>query len=193
MHTAQQLFSQAPQRISNNSYNGQINSIFLPPVLSCSGKETTVFGEGRYFCWEPCQGRSPRSGRSGIGRTTFHLYKLKLDELHTFDCGFELNCTCKPVVNRRGPRINMATANFPSAPHQPARLSFPKRSFGKKAVALRAFQASWFSMWKWIHYDETNDRAYCFYCVKGFKEGKLKAPNADPAFVSAYKDYRVSD
>ncbi|XP_065903857.1 zinc finger MYM-type protein 1-like [Dysidea avara] len=78
----------------------------------------------------------------------------------------------------------MATANFPSAPHQPARLSFPKRSFGKKAVALRAFQASWFSMWKWIHYDETNDRAYCFYCVKGFKEGKLKAPNADPAFVS---------
>ena len=48
------------------------------------------------------------------------------------------------------------------------------------------FQASWFSMWKWIHYDETNDKAFCFYCVKGFKANKLKTPNADQAFVSTY-------
>ena len=84
----------------------------------------------------------------------------------------------------------MATASFPdisSAPHQPTSFAFPKRSFGKKVVALRAFQASWFSTWKWIHYDETNDKAFCFYCVKRFKENKLKAPNADQAFVSTYK------
>ena len=81
----------------------------------------------------------------------------------------------------------MATASFPdipSAPHQPRSITFPKRSFGKKTIALRAFQASWFSTWKWIHYDETNDKAFCFYCVKGFKEKKLKTPNADQAFVS---------
>ena len=83
--------------------------------------------------------------------------------------------------------FDMATASFPdiySVPHQPTNITFPKRSFGKKVVALCTFQASWFSTWKWIHYDETNDKAFCFYCVKGFKENKLKAPNADQAFVS---------
>ena len=48
----------------------------------------------------------------------------------------------------------------------------------------RSFQAAWFQSWRWLHYDEMTDKAYCFYCTKGFKEKKLKVPNAEPAFVS---------
>ena len=88
--------------------------------------------------------------------------------------------------------LDMATASFPdisSVPHQPTSITFPKRSFGKKVVArLRTFQASSFRTWKWIHYDKTNDKAFCFYSMKGFKKNKLKTPNVDQAFVSTYKD-----
>ena len=87
--------------------------------------------------------------------------------------------------------FDIATASFPdisSVPHQPTSITFLKQSFGKKVVALRTFQVSLFKTWKWIRYDETNDKAFCSYCVKGFKENKLKAPNTDQAFVSTYKD-----
>ena len=57
---------------------------------------------------------------------------------------------------------------------------------GKKTVVERSFQAAWFQTWRWLHYDETNNKAYCFYCTKGFKEKKLKAPNAEPAFESDF-------
>ena len=76
--------------------------------------------------------------------------------------------------------------DLPDSPNQPTSYSFPKKSFGKKTVVERSFQAAWFQTWRWLHYDETNDKAYCFYCTKGFKEKKLKAPNAEPAFVSDF-------
>ena len=67
----------------------------------------------------------------------------------------------------------MVTASFPdipSAPHQPRSITLPKQSFGKKTIV---FQASWFTMWKWIHYNEMNNKAFCFYCVKRFKEKQV--------------------
>ena len=72
------------------------------------------------------------------------------------------------------------------SPHQPgAGTIFPKRSFGKKSVVFRSFQSSWFQQWPFLHYDETNDLAYCHTCVTAFKEKKMKASSkADPAFVS---------
>ena len=37
-----------------------------------------------------------------------------------------------------------------------------------------------------LHYDESNDLAYCHICMTGFKQKKkMKAAKADPAFVSA--------
>ena len=41
---------------------------------------------------------------------------------------------------------------LPRVPHQPKSFDFPKRSFGKKVIVKRSFQASWFDMWSWLHY-----------------------------------------
>ena len=57
-----------------------------------------------------------------------------------------------------------------SCPHQPTVFSLPKRSFGKKKVVLRSFQASRFRQWLYLHYNEARDLVYCHTCVMGFKE-----------------------
>ena len=57
---------------------------------------------------------------------------------------------------------------------QPRHFSFPKRSFGKKNVVYRSFQAAWFDQWRWLHYDCARDVAFCFTCIKAIKTGKMK-------------------
>ena len=71
-------------------------------------------------------------------------------------------------------------------PNQPTAFSFPKRDFGKKNPVSRSFQASWFKKWPWLHYDQTNDRAFCFTCMKASKLGNLKvcASKSDDAFLT---------
>ena len=70
-------------------------------------------------------------------------------------------------------------------PNQPRCYSFPKRSFGKKSVVYRSFQAAWFDRWRWLHYDCSRDLAFCFTCIKAIKTGKMKlAGNAkDSSFI----------
>ena len=68
-------------------------------------------------------------------------------------------------------------------PHQPRKFSFPKRSFGKSNVVKRSFQATWFDKFAWLHYDESNDLAFCHLCSRAETEGKLKAKTKDDAFV----------
>ena len=76
---------------------------------------------------------------------------------------------------------------IPDRPHQPGpEFKFPKRSFGRKNVVFRSFQLSWFRHWAFLHYDETNDLAYCHICVMGFKQKKMRVVKADPAFVSPF-------
>ena len=60
-------------------------------------------------------------------------------------------------------------------PHQPFNFKFPRRAFGKKTVAYRSFQPTWFNTWKWLHYDEGRDLVFCHTCVTAIKSGKLKA------------------
>ena len=57
--------------------------------------------------------------------------------------------------------LQMASFAFIVKPNQAKLLSFPKHSFGKKNVMQRAFKPSWFYKWKWIHYDETINAAFC--------------------------------
>ena len=85
-----------------------------------------------------------------------------------------------------------------ASPHQPTEFDFPKRAFGKKSMAYRSFQPSWFKTWKWLHYDEGRDVVFCHTCVTAVKSGKLKlAGNAkDSAFLfngfSNWKDATVA-
>ena len=41
-----------------------------------------------------------------------------------------------------------------SEPNQPRDFNFPKRSFGKKNPELRSFNAQWFKLHSWLHYNE---------------------------------------
>ena len=62
-------------------------------------------------------------------------------------------------------------------------IDFPKRSFGKKKPVHGSFQSAWFERWKWIYYDSSVDRAYCFPCMKALKEQKLSSNMKDQAFI----------
>ena len=86
--------------------------------------------------------------------------------------------------------------SLPTGPHQPRSFSFPKRTFGKKAPVNRSFQASWFESHSWLHYDEANDAAFCYICMKAAKENKLTRCIVDQAFTTKgyinWKDAKVN-
>ena len=53
-------------------------------------------------------------------------------------------------------------------PHQPnSNFKFKKREISGQN---RYFQHKWFSEFPWIHYNESEDKAYCFHCIKCIKE-----------------------
>lgn len=51
------------------------------------------------------------------------------------------------------------------SPHQPRRLKFPERSFGRKGEK-RSFKAAWFDTWAWLDYREVSDSVVCYYCSR---------------------------
>ena len=63
--------------------------------------------------------------------------------------------------------------DLPDEPFQPQHYSFHPRSFGKAQPENSFFQASWFHPFSWIHYDATDDSAFCFVCCKAVKEKKM--------------------
>lgn len=72
---------------------------------------------------------------------------------------------------------------LPEEPNQPANFAFPKRSFGKKQIVKRSFQSTWFRRWKWLHYEEAIDSAFCHICGRAEQDGKLKAGSKEQAFL----------
>ena len=85
---------------------------------------------------------------------------------------------------------------IPPVPNQPKTFKFPQRSFGLKNPVKRSFQSLWFANRTWLHYDETNDLAYCHVCVVAYRDGKLNISNLDKAFIingfSKWKDASVT-
>lgn len=69
-------------------------------------------------------------------------------------------------------------ALIPESPHQPVLLSFPLRKFGDQQ---RAFSASWYHKYPWLHYQEGNDNVLCFYCMVADKRGLPVSCNKDDA------------
>ena len=49
----------------------------------------------------------------------------------------------------------------------------------------------WFDKWEWLHWDETSERAFCFTCVRAFKQKKLRSGAADAAFITkGYQNWK---
>ena len=85
----------------------------------------------------------------------------------------------------------MASASLGSVPdvsekpNQPLDFAIPKRQFGKTKGINRSFQAQWFQKFRWLHYDQARDLAFCHTCVSVVKSGKMKSTgNVDSAFIS---------
>ena len=68
-------------------------------------------------------------------------------------------------------------------PNQPSNFKFPQREFGCKTKVKRLFQATWFKRWSWLHYNESNDVAFCYFCIKAYRDKKLTVSNADKLFI----------
>lgn len=93
-------------------------------------------------------------------------------------------------LSKLQPSVSQCPDVGPS-PNQPKNISFPKVSFGKAKPVLRAFNASWFDKWGWLHWDESSERAFCYTCVCAFKEKKLKCGTADTAFITrGYQNWK---
>ena len=77
-------------------------------------------------------------------------------------------------------------ANVPEKFHPFMQIAIPKRVFGSAKKAERSFRADWCLRYPaWLHYDATNNSAFCHVCLKADKEGKfLSSTKRDPAFVS---------
>ncbi len=137
------------------------------------------------------QGRSKRSDYSDLGRTTFELkkgvsYFLRMRNLGECSCNFQV--LCKVVMassSSLSEDVSSRFTDFPDKPHQPLNLDYPKRMFGKKTVVERKFQASWYSQWPFLHYEESSDQVFCHTCVMGFKLKRMRTNSADSAFVSS--------
>ena len=52
------------------------------------------------------------------------------------------------------------------APNQPSNSVFPMRQFGQTKTVKRSFNPKWFSNWRWLHYDSSQDRSFCYTCVR---------------------------
>ena len=76
------------------------------------------------------------------------------------------------------------TPDVGSKPHQPlTNFKFLYREFGKQKKVKRAFQHSRFSKWKWLHYEEDTDKAFCYNCIK-FKEHESSNRHKDSVVVT---------
>lgn len=70
-------------------------------------------------------------------------------------------------------------------PNQPKNFKFPKRQFGKRSIEYRSFQPAWFQKFKWIHYDESEDKAYCHLCQIAPRKGLVTSAKMSQAFISS--------
>ena len=57
-----------------------------------------------------------------------------------------------------------SSESFPAEPLQPRSFHFPKREFGKMTVIKQSFNPGWFDRYKWLHYDNAKDAAFCHVC-----------------------------
>ena len=87
-------------------------------------------------------------------------------------------------VESEQPTSFSSTQTCPDKANQPANYKFPKCHFGKTKLVSRSFQLQWFQKWKWLHYDEARDLAFCHICSTAVRTGKMKnCDNVDLTFI----------
>ena len=146
------------------------------------------------FLSQESQGRRSRSGRSGQGRTKFAarggVAHSNIVIVHARRCWIaragRALCRRPCAWTSTGKMGNSVHSDTPSeeGPHQPWSLNFPSRQFGKSKVVSRSFQSKWFDKYKWLHYDEAQDAAYCYTCRTANGQNKLKSKYKDSAFIT---------
>ena len=70
-----------------------------------------------------------------------------------------------PSLKEKVTKILPIIGNSPNQPD--SNFVFKISNFGGRN---RSFQHEWFSKFPWLHYNEEEDKAYCFYCVKTVKK-----------------------
>ena len=67
-------------------------------------------------------------------------------------------------------------------PYQPGKnFVFPKTQY---KLFKRAFQSAWFDRFPWLHYDVTNDAAFCFTCIKAISQNLITSSKIEQTFVT---------
>ena len=69
---------------------------------------------------------------------------------------------------------DLAFPELGDKPNHSKSFSFPKRKFGDKKPTYRSFQSSWFEKWPWLTYNETDDKAFCFVCIKAVPQERVR-------------------
>ena len=82
-----------------------------------------------------------------------------------------------PVEQKKDGDTEIHDLAFPELgdkPNHPKSFSFPKRKFGDKKPTYHSFQSSWFVKWPWLTYNETDDKAFCFVCIKAVQQERVR-------------------
>ena len=87
---------------------------------------------------------------------------------------------------------SLTLESIPSGPNNPSLLfKIPHSEFGNKTIVKHSCQSSWFSKWKWLHYDEDSDAVFCHPCVIVLSWNKVKWSKGESTFVSkGYSKWR---
>ena len=65
--------------------------------------------------------------------------------------------------------------------HPPRNFNFPVKieKSGKKRICNR----DWFDEFSWLHWSDTFERVFCYYCTKASQQQKLTNKKPDKAFI----------
>ena len=79
-------------------------------------------------------------------------------------------------------------SEIPEKAHQPFVSRFPKRTLGKQQ---RAFCSAWYAKFPWLHYQEGEDKVYCFHCLVSNRRHYPVSLNKDDAFIkNGFSDWK---
>ena len=81
-----------------------------------------------------------------------------------------------PVENKKDHDTEFQHLAFPKLgdkPNHPKSFLFLKRKFGDKKPTYRSFQPLWFEKWPWLTYNKTDDKVFCFACIKAVLQERV--------------------